>query len=166
MTLDINAHLQVILNDMLATMHFSNCYCPYSSPSLYAKYEVVYILGTPCALVSMWCLAELSSHWTYALRCMQTDMLGDCCELVFLGHCIWSSQPDVVLSSPLLHLPPQDFRLQSGHTMAATAGAPGLGARMSLDLGQTMNMRNFKDLGQVRLCMTLLQHVCPSPIPQ
>ena len=57
----------------------------------------------------MWCLAELSSHWTYALRCMQTDMLGACCELVFLGHCIWSSQPDVVLSSPLLPLPLRTF---------------------------------------------------------
>ncbi|DBA96843.1 hypothetical protein WJX82_009463 [Trebouxia sp. C0006] len=35
-------------------------------------------------------------------------------------------------------------------TEHATPGAPGVGQRMSLDLGQTMNMRNFKDLGQVK----------------
>ena len=33
----------------------------------------------------------------------------------------------------------------------ATPGAPGLGQRMSLDLGQTMKMRGMNDLGQVRL---------------
>lgn len=33
----------------------------------------------------------------------------------------------------------------------ATPGAPGLGQRMSLDLGQTMKMRGMNDLGQVCL---------------
>jgi hypothetical protein len=36
--------------------------------------------------------------------------------------------------------------------LSAFVGAPGVGQRMSLDLGQTMNMRNFKDLGQVCCC--------------
>lgn len=34
-------------------------------------------------------------------------------------------------------------------TETATPGAPGLGQRMSLDLGQTMKMRGMGDLGQV-----------------
>ena len=33
---------------------------------------------------------------------------------------------------------------------------------MSLDLGQTMNMRNFKDLGQVRMLSHTLLHCVPA----
>ena len=40
-------------------------------------------------------------------------------------------------------------------TEVATPGAPGLGQRMSLDLGQTMKQRGMGDLGQVWVVLLL-----------
>ena len=64
---------------------------------------------------------------------------------------------------PLSIKPPPPPSLPHTQSVALTAGAPGLGARMSLDLGQTMNMRNFKDLGEVSMGITHCQHTLAAP---
>lgn len=66
----------------------------------------------------------------------------------FRGHRLWYQVQQVVRAS-CTNVSGESF-------VVLSAGAPGLGQRMSLDLGQTMNMRNFKELGQVCWCIHVM----------